>query len=295
MTQVRLPALDVHRLADLITEEQVQKLDSDGAICIRQVFGPEWVEALREAAERNMENPGPLCDEHAAAQGTSGRFHDDQFLWLRHDTFREFVLRSGAGAIAARAMASSTAHIFYDQLLVKEPGTTAPTPWHNDTSYWHLSGRQICSTWVALDSVGADAGVRYVKGSHKWQLMHAVTNFSGGDNSDKNTYSTRQSGLPPVPDISSGVERGEYELLSWDMQAGDVLLFYSATLHGAPGNNKANASRRRGYACRWLGDDVRFDPRPGTMNEGWCKAGYNNGLQPGAFMACELHPNVLAA
>ena len=65
---------------------------------------------------------GPLCDEHAAAQGTGGRFHDDQFLHRRHDVFREWVRESGAGAVAARAMGSRTARIFYDQLFVKEPG-----------------------------------------------------------------------------------------------------------------------------------------------------------------------------
>ena len=67
------------------------------------------------------------------------------------------MLRSGVGTLAAKAMGSTSAHIFYDQLFVKEPGTTAPTPWHNDTSYWHVEGKQICSVWVALDEVCAAA------------------------------------------------------------------------------------------------------------------------------------------
>jgi len=188
-------------------------------------------------------------------------------------------------------MKSSKACMFYDQLLVKEPGTSSPTPWHNDTSYWHLKGRQICSTWIALDDVSSDAGVRYVRGSHRWNLLHAITNFSGADHSDKNTYDGQEN-LPPVPDIHAGVARGEYELLSWDMRPGDLLVFFSATMHGAAGNSAA--SRRRGYACRWLGDDVTYDPRPGTMNEGWTKAGYDSGLAPGAGMKCVLHPNVMA-
>jgi hypothetical protein len=47
-------------------------------VVLRDVFSPEWVEAMRETAEANMSAPGPLCDEHAEAQGTAGRFHDDQ-------------------------------------------------------------------------------------------------------------------------------------------------------------------------------------------------------------------------
>lgn len=264
------------------------QMSRDGAVCVRGAFCPEWVDVLRAAAEDNMDAPGPLCDEHAQLQGTGGRFHDDQFLWRRHDAFRSFVLDGGAGAIAARAMGSSAVRIFYDQLLVKEPGTEAPTPWHNDTSYWHLRGSQICSTWIALDEVKGDAGVAYVKGSHKMGLVHRVTRFSGD-----NTYADSED-LPEVPDVDAMVADGSCELLTWDMAPGDLLVFYSATIHGAPGNVGPNAARRRGYACRWLGDDVTFDPRPGTMNDAWVAAGYNAGVAPGAAMESELHPAVAA-
>ena len=89
----------------------------------------------------------PLCDEHAAAQGSRGRFHDDQFLYKRHEAFEAWIFCSGLGKLAAQAMDSSTAHVLYDQLFVKEPGTEASTPWHNDTSYWHLRGKQAPAKW----------------------------------------------------------------------------------------------------------------------------------------------------
>ena len=138
-TKVQLPTIDV---AASLSADDVSQFAADGAIVLRQVLSPQWVEALRAAAEENLQQPGPLCDEHAAAQGTGGRFHDDQFLWHRHAACEEYVVRSGVGELAARAMGSRTAHILYDQLFVKEPGTVAPTPWHNDTSYWHIRGQQ---------------------------------------------------------------------------------------------------------------------------------------------------------
>lgn len=278
----------------VLSDADVEKFHEEGAIVLRGGFAP-WVEYLRAGAEKNLVEPGPLCDEHAAAQGTGGRFHDDQFLWRRHVPFEEFVLHSGAGSIAAAAMKSDSAHIFYDQLFVKEPGTAAPTPWHNDTSYWHTQGDQICSIWVALDEVPRERGLSYVKGSHRWGLVHRITNFSGGDHSDKNTYSDVDGEqLPPVPDVDAGVASGEYELLSWDMQPGDALLFYSAMMHGAPGNPPNSPHRRRGYATRWCGDDVTFDDRPGTMHTGWKAAGFDCGLRSGEPIECELHPNCAA-
>ena len=285
-----LPRVD----ASLLTSSDIDRINEDGAIVVRQAIPTPWLDVLAEAAENNLANPGPLCDEHASAAGTGGRFHDDQFLWHRHDAMEEYVLRSGVGALAARAMRSSTAHILYDQLFVKEPGTAAPTPWHNDTSYWHLRGDQVCSVWLALDEVPRERGLSYVKGSHKWGLLHKITNFSGDDHSDRNTYAG-QDDVPAVPDVDAGVQSGEYDLLNWDMVPGDVLVFYSAMMHGAPGNPPESKHRRRGYATRWCGDDIVFEDRVGTMHTGWKAAGFDNGLKDGDGIRCKLHPNVLAA
>ena len=126
-----LPKVDA---GAVLNPADIARFSEDGAIVLRQVLPQVWVEALREMAEANLANPGPLCDEHAQAQGTGGRFHDDQFLWHRHDIAKEYVLNSGVGNLAAKAMGSKSACVLYDQLFVKEPGTTAPTPWHNDTS-----------------------------------------------------------------------------------------------------------------------------------------------------------------
>lgn len=159
---------------------------------------------------------------------------------------------------------------------------------------WHIKGEQICSVWVALDDVPRDQGLAYVKGSHRWNLKHRVTNFSGDDVSNRNVYRDVDfEALPPVPDVSAHVAAGEYELLGWDMQPGDVLLFYSAMLHGAPGIPGNSPHRRRGYATRWCGDDIVFDDRPGTMHTGWRRLGFDCGLANGDPMECALHPNVV--
>merc|ERR1711874_290944 len=105
--------------------------------------------------------------------------------------------------------------------------------------------------WVALDEVPKERGLSYVKGSHKWKLVHRITNFSGDDVSGKNVYRDVDfDALPPVPNVDAGIASGQYSLLAWDMQPGDVLLFYSAIMHGAPGIPGHSPHRRRGYATR---------------------------------------------
>lgn len=272
-----------------VTTEQVAAFAEDGVVCLRGLVGAQWVERLRAAAAANMDHPGPLCDEHAAASGTAGRFHDDQFLWRRHDACRAFLLEGPTAPAAAALMASAGGvDVLYDHLLVKSPGTTAPTPWHNDYSYWHIRGWQICSAWVALDEVSREAMVRYVRGSHKWRLMHAITNFSGAE-ADDGRY--REAGLKDeLPaDLLDG--SGDYDVVSFDMQPGDVVVHHGFTVHGA-GGNASLARQRRGYAIRYLGDDIRFDGRPGTMHWTWAGAGLDCGLRDGDAMTCELHPRV---
>jgi len=70
--------------------------------------------------------------------------------------------------LAGRVMDATRVNFFYDQLLVKEPGTSARTPWHQDQPYWAVSGRQVSSVWLTLDPVPEEVSVEYVCGSHRW-------------------------------------------------------------------------------------------------------------------------------
>ena len=72
---------------------------------------------------------------------------------------------------------------------------------------------------------------------------------------------------------------------------GDVLIHNGWVIHGASGN-QSTSRRRRGYVTRWLGDDITFDGRPGTIYPGWQKIGYDCGLKEGDPMDCDQHPVV---
>ena len=46
--------------------------------------------------------------------------------------------RVPAAQISAELMQSETAQVFHDHVLVKEPGTSKPTPWHQDGPYYFV-------------------------------------------------------------------------------------------------------------------------------------------------------------
>ena len=208
---------------------------------------------MRAAVEENLAKPGPQSREYVKP-GERGRFLGDIGVWWIKPELRAYVTDSPCASIAQRFLGSRKVNFFYDQLFVKEPGTQARTPWHQDQPYWPVKGWQVLSIWLTLDDVTLEtSGVEYVKGSHRAGAWYKPRNFGGDPNAYRNTPGT------PIPDFDA--ERDRHTFLSWDMKASDVLVHHALTVHGSQGN-ASTTRRRRAYATRWTGDDVVYDPRP---------------------------------
>ena len=236
-----------------ITDDEVARFWDDGAIALSGLYDHDWVVRMRDAVEENLANPGPYSREYVK-DGEKGRFLGDIGVWWIKPELRAYVMESPSAKIAQRFLGSDRVNFFYDQLFVKEPGTQARTPWHQDQPYWPIRGWQVLSIWFAFDDVTLEtSGVEYIKGSHRAAKWYKPRNFG----LDPNFY--RDTPGEPIPDFDA--ERADHTFLSWDMKAGDVLLHHALTVHGAPGN-QSSTQRRRAYATRWTGDDVVYDPRP---------------------------------
>lgn len=243
---------------DPALESQIARLkpdfDRDGAVCVRGAFAPDWLELLGRGIEANLARPGPMAKRYTPA-GEPGLFFGDYCNWQRIPEYREFLLRSPAAAIAGRLMGSRKVNVFHEHVLVKEPGTREPTPWHHDQPYWTVDGTQVCSIWLPLDPVPRSTVVEYVAGSHRWGRWFRPKRFA--DSADHDT-----SAFEPIPDIEGNRDR--YELLGWDLEPGDCIVFHALTLHGAPGNPLPQ--RRRAFSSRWAGDDATYVLREGFMS-----------------------------
>jgi ectoine hydroxylase-related dioxygenase (phytanoyl-CoA dioxygenase family) len=265
--------LPLHPVAD----SGVAAYEADGVVCLRAVFDEEWIDFLREAVEEAAANPGPHAEVYTPA-GAPGRFWGDLDLWQRLPRFRRFVFESPAAAVAARVMRSARVHFFYDQLLVKEPGTRERTPWHQDQPYWAVDGYQVCTVWLPLDPVESASCVEYVAGSHRWGRAFNPHHFLDGS-----PYAG--TGLEEMPDIED--QRDRHRILTWDLVPGDCLVFQAMIVHGAPGT-AATAHRQRALATRWTGDDARYAVRPGEV----AIPTSDPGLRHGDPMECALFPLV---
>ncbi len=235
-----------------VKDSEIVAFETDGVVCLRGIFPQDWIDFMAEAVDGAMALPGPHSEEYEAENG-GGRFFGDLDIWKRHDPFRRFVFGSPAAEVAGTVMKSRKINFFYDQLLVKEPGTSARTPWHQDQPYWAVSGRQVASIWLPFDPVATETSVEYVAGSHRWEA-YSPYHFADGTEYEG-------TGLPPLPDIEAA--RETHDILSFACEPGDCLVFQAMIVHGAPPNN--SPQRRRALASRWCGDDARYSVRPGEV------------------------------
>lgn len=237
-----------------IDQSQIESFEADGVVLIRGLFR-DWVESIRDGIGRNMADPGTYAAENLKP-GEPGRFFDDYCNWNRIPEFEDVIRNSNIGQVAARVMQSRRAQLFHDHVLVKEPGTSKPTPWHQDSPYYFVDGRQTISFWSPMDPV-RDATLRCVAGSHLWDKPVLPTKWL----SEEDFYPDRDAYMP-VPDPDSDPDN--YRILEWEMEPGDAVALNFKTLHGARGNN--SALRRRAFSLRLVGDDARYVNRPGPTS-----------------------------
>lgn len=242
-----------------LTEDEIRQYQQDGVVCVRNTVDPEWIERLTAFGRYQLENPGALSND-ANPGAEKGRMFTDRYLWRSNDLVYQYAKESGCARLAAQAMQSQTARFYFDHLLIKKAETTTPTPWHQDIPYWPFRGKQIASIWLALTPVTvAGSGLEFVRGSHRDDVFYLPEAF-GASGKQANSWTGTGEGIR-CPDIEA--EREHFDIIGFDLQPGDALLFSAWTLHGSPGN-QSTTQDRMAFSTRWLGDDAIWDPRPGT-------------------------------
>jgi hypothetical protein len=187
------------------------------------------------------------------AERSEGSFLLDTGIAARQRAFRRFTQSGPGPEIAAALLGSDRVNFFGDQIFVKEPGTRERTAFHQDATYFEIEGDQCCVAWIPVDPVTRETGaMMYVRGSHRDGKLYQPNVF------------VSQTPLPgaqgePLPDIEGHM--GDYDLVHFDVEPGDVIVHHYRTIHGA-GGNLSRYQVRRAASLRYCGDDIRFETRP---------------------------------
>jgi len=209
-----------------------------------------------------------------------GEFFYGSAGWLMQKGVRAAALDSSLPATISYLLESQYLNFWEDTTFVKTPQTGQRTPFHQDLGYFQIAGSKCCIVWIPLDPANIQNGtMEYVRGSHLWGKTYAPNPF----------VSQSPEPLSPherLPDIES--RRAEYDIISFDVEPGDVIIHHVLTVHGSGGNLTHDAIRRA-VSFRYCGDDITYFDRPGAIPQPYFQG---IDMQEGQALLCKDYPLV---
>ena len=225
----------------------------DGVVHIPRALDAQALAAAKAAYDWSLANPGPLGGK--IRQKTDATFYQDLYNPDCLTGYREMLLASPITAIVADLWGSDPVWFMYEQVFLKEGGDARRTPWHQDSSYLAVDGEDLAVAWITFDKVAKQDSLEFVKGSHKGRLYNGSRFELGDDTAPLHPTSA----LPRLPDIEA--ERGAWDIVSWAVEPGDLIVFHPAMLHGGAPTHPGQ--RRRTLTLRYFGEGAVYDPREG--------------------------------
>ncbi|WP_065383355.1 phytanoyl-CoA dioxygenase family protein [Hyphomonas sp. ND6WE1B] len=305
-----------------VSAEDAAAFDRDGVVCLRNVLTPDEIEHLRTAVRKQMDQLGvsatgydfealarqvwdtskpvetgganrfdmqamkelvlsdadsrPLLEEGEASE--DGLFFYDVAAWKRDTGLREVAFDSILPSIAAELLGANYVNFWEDTTFVKAPHTRQKTAFHQDLAYFQIEGEQCVIVWIPLDPANSENGtMQYVRGSHKWNETYAPNVF---------VSQTPIASSPEkrCPDIEAYPHK--YDIVSFDVQPGDVIIHHVMTVHGAGGNPSDHW--RRAVSFRYCGDKIRYRDRMGAIQQ----VGVTHKLRDGDRLFASDYPMV---
>jgi ectoine hydroxylase-related dioxygenase (phytanoyl-CoA dioxygenase family) len=268
------------RARAVVTPEVVAAYARDGAVVLRGILDAQEVATLQQGIDANLAAPSPRAIVASTADDP-GHFIEDFCNWQHNAGYRSTVFDTPLAHAAQLLMQSTTVRLYHDHMLTKEPGTRAPTPWHQDQPYYNVEGLQNTSFWIPVDPVRRHSTLEFLAGSHLGPWLMPRTFM---------THEARwfpEGSLAELPRIEDN--RSAFPIIGWALEPGDLVAFHMLTLHASAGVD--GDRRRRVFSVRFLGDDMRHAPRRWKTSPEF--PGLADELPAGAPMEHALFPRLV--
>ncbi|MYE65874.1 MAG: hypothetical protein F4231_08155 [Acidimicrobiaceae bacterium] len=262
-----------------VTDAEITAFHRDGAVLLTGVLAPEWVSLISDGLEECFAERDHMSSE-VVSRGATVRA--DQLLAARSASLRRFADESPVGGLVGSVLAAPV-RFYMDQMFFRRAGRMAPTPWHQDISYHNVEGEDLVRAWVSPDPVPRSASLEVVRGSHRWGVTYrpmvghdpdmaeeenalrmAIARKRGVYEKGGEGFAYRRTvmdkSLPPTPDVPR--HRESFDVMGWDYEPGDAILFHGNLLHGAP-EGVILERDRRAYAALFAGPRTRYVQRLG--------------------------------
>jgi ectoine hydroxylase-related dioxygenase (phytanoyl-CoA dioxygenase family) len=222
-----------------VSDDKVEFFRENGYVRFDGVLSTDEVETMREALERGMAERKAFARDLA---GGGDKIVQLVNLWEVDDVCRAYSTSPRLAGMAKRLTGSDSIRLFHDQALVKKPGPSAASPWHQDQPYWPSKEPGMISCWMALDDVTVDRGaMQFIPGSHKWGEFEPIS-FEGDGPALRELVNEEQEALwKPVP---------------VELKAGDCTWHHGLTFHFTRPNTTEHI--RRAIVTIYIPEGVNF-------------------------------------
>jgi ectoine hydroxylase-related dioxygenase (phytanoyl-CoA dioxygenase family) len=162
-----------------VTQEQINYYQENGFVQIDNVLSAEELAELIEALDEVMNNPmsGRSTQTSQEGEGYYKVLNQKVNTWRDHGGMAKYSLNRRLAEMARKLSGSKGIRLFHDHALLKMPGDSKPTPWHQDYPYWPMNedGQPSLSIWIALDDVDENNGcMMFIPKSQKLTNLKAV-------------------------------------------------------------------------------------------------------------------------
>jgi len=246
--------------------------EQDGVICVRAALGDETIDLARTAYDWSLENKGPGVSVEQCEGG--GTFDQDRANPAAFSVYEPLVNRLEFLEILDQLFGPGDKWFMYEQVFRKSGGATRRTPWHQDTSYLPCDGDDLAVLWISFGSVPKDEALEFVRGSHRGALFDG----SRFDPKDDTAPLYGDGTMPRLPNIEAS--RGDYPIVSWATEPGDVIVFHPSILHG--GAPTGAGRERQTLSLRFFGERAVTAERPDRLRADTRQAVDAQALHPNA-------------
>lgn len=234
----------------------------DGAVLLKHALEPEEVDLLARGVEESYADPGKRFSRARSPEGKGETFLET-FPCLRSPSLGALLARGRVPQIAARMIGAPALALALDQVFYKKAGHVNATPWHQDTPFLRVRGDDLVRVWICADPSPRAITLRMVRGSHRWGVVFAPrtaqTDGKAIEQTGEGRMFSEKAGFvedrPVMPDIAAHPD--SFDILEWDVEPGDALVFNGNMLHGSGGMDNS-PDDRRAYATLWAGPETRY-------------------------------------
>jgi ectoine hydroxylase-related dioxygenase (phytanoyl-CoA dioxygenase family) len=234
-----------------------EQFKTDGVVRVEGALDRNSIALAEEAYNWSLAHPSAHASQFQGTADAPDKFYQDLLNGSVLTGYRHMLEASNAADIVADLWNSPDVWFFYEQVFLKEGGESRRTPWHQDASYLPIEGEQLAVMWISFEPLAKEDALEFVRRSHRGTLYDG-TRFDPSDDTAP-IYGT----LPRLPDIEGN--RGQFDIASWAVNPGDVLIFHPGMLHGGAPTHRGR--RRRTLSLRFFGNDAVFAPRPGNLGQ----------------------------